>query len=229
MADRDRCGLSSAVTARHSPRSSTVWETYPQDEEGRTLRRIALPAARPRRRGAGAASTLRRPGAQALLLGSSTRGALGADRPADRPPVLDRHARALEPDRDSASSSRAGVMRVVARRSQAYALEFAHLPIVDDSGSLAGPDGDRDPVLRNQIRPILTLAQAAEGALLGKGRETDFRPPGGRARIAARRAIAFIEIEATHRARPRSAHHHAQRRQPRPAHHPHALQASRSR
>ena len=76
--------------------------------------------------------------------------------------------------------------------------------------------------LRNQIRPILRLADAAES--FGKGREVpDFRPRG--AREVRRAAQAFIEmkrrIERSHRA----AHRHAGRRVARSAHHPHALQA----
>ena len=76
--------------------------------------------------------------------------------------------------------------------------------------------------LRNQIRPILRLADAAES--FGKGREVpDFRPRG--AREVRRAAQAFIEmkrrIERSHGA----AHRHAGRRVARPAHHSHALQA----
>ena len=62
--------------------------------------------------------------------------------------------------------------------------------------------------LRNQIRPILRLAEAAES--FGKGRDVpDFRPRG--AREVRRAALAFIEMRIAHRAHDRAAHHHAGR------------------
>ena len=76
--------------------------------------------------------------------------------------------------------------------------------------------------LRNQIRPILRLADAAES--FGKGREVpNFRPRG--AREVRRAAQAFIEMKRRIERSDRAAHRHAGRRLARPAHRPDALQA----
>ncbi len=79
--------------------------------------------------------------------------------------------------------------RVIARRSQAYASN-AHIFLVWMAGSSAVLILIAMLFLRNQIKPILQLAEAAEG--FGKGREVDFRPRGAREVRAA--AIAFIEM-----------------------------------
>jgi len=81
------------------------------------------------------------------------------------------------------------VMRVIARRSQAYASN-AHIFLVWMAGSSAVLILIAILFLRNQIRPILQLVEAAEG--FGKGREVDFRPRG--AREVRRAGIAFIEM-----------------------------------
>ena len=76
--------------------------------------------------------------------------------------------------------------------------------------------------LRNQIKPIVRLADAAEA--FGKGREApNFRPRG--AREVRRAAAAFLGNEDPHRARHRAAHHHARRRVARSAHGADAVQA----
>ena len=63
--------------------------------------------------------------------------------------------------------------------------------------------------LRNQIKPILRLADAAES--FGKGREVpNFRPRGAR---EVRRAAGLHRHEDAHRARNRAAHGDARRRQ----------------
>ncbi len=80
-------------------------------------------------------------------------------------------------------------MRIIARRSQAYASN-AHIFLIWMAGSSAVLILIATLFLRNQIRPILLLAQAAEG--FGKGREIDFRPRG--AREVRQAAIAFIEM-----------------------------------
>lgn len=82
------------------------------------------------------------------------------------------------------------VMKVLARRSQAYASNshiFIVWMVLTSLVLLAVAIG----FLRNQIRPILHLADAAEE--FGKGRETtDFRPRGA---LEVRRAAqAFIEM-----------------------------------
>ena len=112
------------------------------------------------------------------------------------------------------------VMRVLARRSQAYASN-SHIFLVWMGGSSFVLLGIAILFLRNQIRPILRLAEAAEA--LGKGREIEF-PTARRARGAPGRP-RLPRDEAAHRAQHRAAHDDAQRRQPRPAHDPHALQA----
>lgn len=81
------------------------------------------------------------------------------------------------------------VMRVLARRSQAYASN-SHIFLVWMGGSSLVLLGVAILFLRNQIRPILKLAAAAEG--LGKGRDVEFRPRG--AREVRQAGHAFIEM-----------------------------------
>lgn len=82
------------------------------------------------------------------------------------------------------------VMRVLARRSQAYASN-SHIFLVWMGGSSFVLLGIAILFLRNQIRPILRLAEAAEA--LGKGREIEFRPRGAREVRQAGRA--FLEMK----------------------------------
>ena len=113
------------------------------------------------------------------------------------------------------------VMRVFARRNAAYASnsQIFLLWMVGTSVVLLTV---AILFLRNQIRPILRLADAAES--FGKGREVpNFRPRG--AREVRRAAAAFIEMKTPHRARDGAAHRHAGRRLARPAHDPDPLQA----
>jgi two-component system, OmpR family, osmolarity sensor histidine kinase EnvZ len=84
----------------------------------------------------------------------------------------------------------ANVMRVLARRSQAYASN-SHIFLLWMGGSSLVLLGVAILFLRNQIRPILRLAEAAES--LGKGREIDFRPRG--AREVRQAGHAFIEMK----------------------------------
>jgi two-component system osmolarity sensor histidine kinase EnvZ len=83
-----------------------------------------------------------------------------------------------------------GVMRVIARRSQAYASN-SHIFLVWMMASSLVLLGVAILFLRNQIRPILRLADAAES--FGKGREVDFRPRG--AREVRQAGHAFIEMK----------------------------------
>jgi two-component system, OmpR family, osmolarity sensor histidine kinase EnvZ len=83
-----------------------------------------------------------------------------------------------------------GVMRVVARRSQAYASN-SHIFLLWMGGSSLVLLGVAILFLRNQIRPILRLADAAES--LGKGRDVEFRPRG--AREVRQAGHAFIEMK----------------------------------
>jgi two-component system, OmpR family, osmolarity sensor histidine kinase EnvZ len=83
------------------------------------------------------------------------------------------------------------VMRVFARRSAAYASN-SHIFLVWMVGTSVILLGVAILFLRNQIRPILALADAAEA--FGKGREApDFRPRG--AREVRRAAHAFMEMK----------------------------------
>ena len=82
------------------------------------------------------------------------------------------------------------VMRVLARRSQAYASN-SHNFLLWMGGSSLVLLGVAILFLRNQIRPILTLAEAAES--FGKGREIEFRPRG--AREVRQAGHAFIEMK----------------------------------
>jgi two-component system osmolarity sensor histidine kinase EnvZ len=83
------------------------------------------------------------------------------------------------------------VMQVFARRNAAYASN-SHIFLVWMVGTSVILLGVAILFLRNQIRPILALADAAES--FGKGREVpDFRPRG--AREVRRAAHAFIEMK----------------------------------
>lgn len=81
-------------------------------------------------------------------------------------------------------------MRVIARRSQAYASN-SHIFIVWMVGTSLVLLAAAVVFLRNQIRPILRLAEAAES--FGKGRDLAFRPRGAREVRAAGRA--FLEMK----------------------------------
>ncbi|WP_439497720.1 ATP-binding protein [Bosea sp. (in: a-proteobacteria)] len=82
------------------------------------------------------------------------------------------------------------VMRVLTRRSQAYASN-SHIFLLWMIGTSLILLTIAVLFLRNQIRPILRLADAAEA--FGKGRDTDFRPRG--AREVRRAGNAFIEMK----------------------------------
>jgi len=85
-----------------------------------------------------------------------------------------------------------GVMRIVARRNQAYASN-SHIFLVWMVGASLILITVAILFLRNQIRPILQLANAAES--LGKGRDVaDFRPRG--ASEVRRASIAFHAMKA---------------------------------
>ena len=83
-----------------------------------------------------------------------------------------------------------GVMRVIARRGQAYASN-SHIFLVWMAGTSLVLLGIAILFLRNQIRPILRLAEVAEG--FGKGREIEFRPRG--AREVRQAGHAFMEMK----------------------------------
>jgi two-component system osmolarity sensor histidine kinase EnvZ len=82
------------------------------------------------------------------------------------------------------------VIRVVARRNQAYASN-SHIFLAWMVGTSLVLLTIAVLFLRNQIRPILALADAAEA--FGKGREVEFRPRG--AREVRRAGAAFIEMK----------------------------------
>lgn len=82
------------------------------------------------------------------------------------------------------------VLRVLAHRSAAYASN-SHIFIVWMVGTSLVLLGVAIAFLRNQIRPILRLARAAEA--FGKGRDSDFKPHG--AREVRQAGNAFIEMK----------------------------------
>jgi two-component system osmolarity sensor histidine kinase EnvZ len=82
------------------------------------------------------------------------------------------------------------VLRVLAHRSAAYASN-SHIFIIWMVGTSLVLLGVAIAFLRNQIRPILRLARAAEA--FGKGRDSDFRPHG--AREVRQAGYAFIEMK----------------------------------
>ncbi len=81
------------------------------------------------------------------------------------------------------------IMRVLARRSQAYASN-SHIFLVWMASSSLVLIGIAVIFLRNQIKPILRLADAAES--FGKGRDIEFRPRG--AREVRQAGQAFLEM-----------------------------------
>jgi two-component system osmolarity sensor histidine kinase EnvZ len=85
---------------------------------------------------------------------------------------------------------RTGIMRVVARRSLAYASN-SHIFLVWMVGTSLILLAIAILFLRNQIRPILKLATAAED--FGRGREIEFRPRG--AREVRQAGHAFLEMK----------------------------------
>ncbi len=111
-----------------------------------------------------------------------------------------------------------GILRVLTRRSQAYASN-SHIFLMWMVGTASCCSASRccscepDP-------PILRLAQAAEASARAANRV----PAARRARGAAGRARLHRDAPA-HRARHGAADGDAERRQPRPPHHSHALQA----
>jgi two-component system, OmpR family, osmolarity sensor histidine kinase EnvZ len=82
------------------------------------------------------------------------------------------------------------VMRVIARRSQTYASN-AHIFLVWMVGTSLVLLGVAILFLRNQIKPILALADAAED--FGKGREVEYRPRG--ATEVRRAGAAFMDMK----------------------------------
>ena len=82
-----------------------------------------------------------------------------------------------------------GVLRVLTHRNSAYASN-SHIFLIWMIGTSLVLLGVAIAFLRNQIRPILRLAGAAQD--FGKGRETDFRPHG--AREVRQAGYAFFEM-----------------------------------
>ena len=82
-----------------------------------------------------------------------------------------------------------GILRVIANRSQAYASN-SHIFIMWMIGTSLVLLGVAIVFLRNQIRPILALADAAKS--FGKGRDIDFKPRG--AQEIREAGLAFIEM-----------------------------------
>ena len=178
--------LSSAVTADVAALID-IYETFPQDKNGETLARIAndrlnldvdfLPDA-----------ALPPPGPKPFF--SILDQALSEElsRQVARPFWIDTVGRSnLVEIRVLLDHT---VMRVLARRSQAYASN-SHIFLLWMGGSSLVLLAVAILILRNQIRPILRLAEAAES--FGKGREIEFRPRG--AREVRQAGHAFIEMK----------------------------------
>lgn len=83
-----------------------------------------------------------------------------------------------------------GILRVLTRRSQTYASN-SHIFLMWMIGTSLVLIGIAVAFLRNQIRPIMRLADAADA--FGKGREVEFRPRG--AREVRQAGLAFIEMK----------------------------------
>ena len=194
--------LSSAVTADIAALID-IYETFPQDEEASELIRIA-----DQRLGLDVEilrdTELPPPGPKPFF--SILDQALSSEiaRQVERPFWIDTVGRSdLIEIRIRLDD---GIMRVITERSQAYASN-SHIFLLWMGGTSLVLMGIAIIFLRNQIRPILRLAEAAES--FGKGREIEFRPRGA-ARYRAGGPLHFIEIEAAHRARHRSTYRDAQ-------------------
>lgn len=83
-----------------------------------------------------------------------------------------------------------GILRVIAARNAAYASN-SHIFLSWMVGASLVLLAVAIAFLRNQIRPILRLAKAAQD--FGKGREVEFRPHG--AREVRQAAFAFVEMK----------------------------------
>jgi two-component system osmolarity sensor histidine kinase EnvZ len=178
--------LSAAVTADIAA-IIDIYETYPQDRDAETLQRIAsdrlgldieiMPGAK-----------LPPPGPKPFF--SILDEALSDEirRQIRRPFWIDTVGRSsLIEIRVTLKN---GVLRVLARRSQAYASN-SHIFLLWMIGTSLILLGVAILFLRNQIRPILKLASVAEA--FGKGREIEFRPRG--AREVRQAGHAFIEMK----------------------------------
>ena len=104
-------------------------------------------------------------------------------------------------------------MHVLARRSQTYASN-SHIFIVWMLGTSVVLLTVAILFLRNQIKPILRLAHAAESFGKGRPMPVDFRPRG--AREVRQAAHAFIEMRDRIERHVEQRTAHAGRRQPRP-------------
>jgi two-component system osmolarity sensor histidine kinase EnvZ len=179
--------LSSAVTADIAALID-IYESYPQNRDATTLTRIAserlqldVDILRD--------TDLPPPGPKPFFSILDETLSEELRRQIDRPYWMDTVGRSnyveirVKLDQDS-------VMRVLARRSQAYASN-SHIFLVWMGGSSFVLLGIAILFLRNQIRPILRLSEAAEA--LGKGREIEFRPRG--AREVRQAGHAFLEMK----------------------------------
>jgi two-component system osmolarity sensor histidine kinase EnvZ len=178
--------LSSAVTADIAALID-IYETFPQDEDASELIRIA-----DRRLGLDVEilrdTELPPPGPKPFF--SILDQALSSEiaRQVDRPFWIDTVGRSdLIEIRIRLDD---GIMRVITERSQAYASN-SHIFLLWMGGTSLVLMGIAIIFLRNQIRPILRLAEAAES--FGKGREIEFRPRG--AREVRQAGHAFIEMK----------------------------------
>ncbi|HEV7873207.1 MAG TPA: ATP-binding protein [Enterovirga sp.] len=178
--------LSSAVTADIAA-IIDIYESYPQDRDAETLSRIAAD-----RLGLDMeimeGAKLPPPGPKPFF--SILDEALSDEirRQIKRPFWIDTVGRSNLIEIRVALKN--GVLRVMARRSQAYASN-SHIFLVWMIGTSLILLTVAILFLRNQIRPIQKLAAAAED--FGKGREAEFRPRG--AREVRQAGHAFIEMK----------------------------------
>ena len=210
--------LSSAVTADIAALID-IYESYPQDRNASTLVADRVGRACSSTWTSCATRTCRRRAQNPSSTFSTRPSPTSCARQIDRPYWVDTVGRSNYVE-VRVKLDQNDVMRILARRSQAYASN-SHIFLVWMGGSSFVLLGIAILFLRNQIRPILRLAEAAESSRQGaRGRF----PTARRARGAPGRP-RLPRDEAAHRAQHRAAHDDAQRRQPRPAHDPHALQA----
>ena len=178
----------SEATARDIAAVIDIYEEYPQQGRVHAADRDGARPAQPVDAGA-AAGRSAGAASQAVLRAARPR-AVGRDPPAGAAAVLDRHRRPVAA-RGNPRQAENAILRFVATRSQTYASN-SHIFLLWMIGSSVILLTVAILFLRNQIRPILRLAEAADA--FGKGRRVpdDFRPRG--AREVRQAATAFLEM-----------------------------------
>ena len=179
----------STATTRDLAAIIDMIETYPNDDDYSNVIRIAQERSVDEDRHT-AARSLAAAGPQAVLLDPRP-DSFDRDHRTDQAAVLDRHGRRFQACSKSASSLRTRCCAPSSGASQAYASN-THIFLVWMVGTSLVLLMIAIPFLRNQIKPILKLAEAAESFGKGRPMPPDFRPRG--AEEVRRAGFAFIQM-----------------------------------